>query len=64
VKVTPGAVDVRRMVEIARTHNEEEGGLLRRESLGEVFLGEHELARGMAAHILSRLEAPGARRGA
>ena len=63
----PDAVDVRKMVEIARTlnpaiavvlrtHNEEEADLLRKESLGEVFLGEHELARGMTDHILSRLE--------
>jgi monovalent cation:H+ antiporter-2, CPA2 family len=63
----PDAVDVRKMVEIARTlnpaiavvlrtHNEEEADLLRRESLGEVFLGEHELARGMTSHILARLD--------
>ncbi len=63
----PDAVDVRKMVEIARTlnpgidvvlrtHNEEEADLLRKESLGKVFLGEHELARGMTDHILSRLE--------
>ncbi|MEK9952754.1 MAG: cation:proton antiporter, partial [Curvibacter sp.] len=66
----PDAVDVRKMVEIARTlnpeirvvlrtHNEEEAGLLRKESLGEVFIGEHELARGMSAHILQQLGVTG-----
>ena len=64
----PDAVDVRKMVEIARTlnpgiavvlrtHNEEEADLLRKESLGTVFLGEHELARGMTDHILNQLPA-------
>ncbi|MFN4362199.1 MAG: YbaL family putative K(+) efflux transporter [Hylemonella sp.] len=62
----PDVVDVRNMVEIARTlnpeiqvvlrtHNEEEAELLRKESLGEVFIGEHELARGMSAHIVQQL---------
>ncbi|MFA6616592.1 MAG: NAD-binding protein, partial [Hydrogenophaga sp.] len=69
VVAIPDTVNVRKMVEVARTlnpaievvlrtHSEEEAELLRRESLGEVFLGEHELARGMAAHILSRVAAP------
>ena len=64
----PDAVDVRKMVEIARTlnpgiavvlrtHNDEEADLLRKESLGTVFLGEHELARGMTDHILNQLPA-------
>lgn len=61
VVATLGAADVRRMVGIARTHNEEEARRLRRESPGEVFLGTHELARGMAAHRLSRFKTPGAR---
>lgn len=66
VVAIPDAVDVRKMVEIARTlnpgivvvlrtHNEEEADLLRKESLGTVFLGEQELARGMTAHILGQL---------
>ena len=66
----PDTVNVRNMVEIARTlnpgirvvlrtHNEEEAELLRKESLGEVFIGEHELARGMSAHILQQLGIPG-----
>ena len=59
----PETVNVRKMVEIARTlnpeiavvlrtHNEEEAELLERESLGTVFLGENELARGMAEHVV------------
>ena len=62
----PDTVNVRRMVEIARTlnpalqvvlrtHNEEEAELLRKESMGTVFMGEQELARGMADHILQHL---------
>jgi CPA2 family monovalent cation:H+ antiporter-2 len=59
-------VDVRRMVEVARTlnpgiavvlrsHNDEEADLLRAESLGTVFVGEQELARGMSEHVLQQL---------
>ncbi len=66
----PDTVNVRKMVEIARTlnpalevvlrtHNEEEAELLGKESLGTVFVGEHELARGMSEHILRQLQ-PGA----
>jgi CPA2 family monovalent cation:H+ antiporter-2 len=62
----PDTLNIRKMVEIAktlnpgvavvlRTHNEEEAELLRSEDLGEVFLGEHELARNMAAHVVQRL---------
>jgi len=63
----PDVVDVRKMVQTARTlnpavavvlrtHNEEEAELLGKESLGTVFLGERELARGMTHHILDQLE--------
>jgi CPA2 family monovalent cation:H+ antiporter-2 len=63
----PDTLNVRKMVETARTlnpqiavvlrtHNEEEAELLRRESLGTVFLGEHELAIGMTSHILHHLQ--------
>jgi len=66
VVAIPDTINVRKMVEIARTlnpslsvvlrtHNEEEAELLRRESLGTVFLGEHELANGMTSHILAHL---------
>ena len=63
VIATPDTVGVRQMVEIARTlnplirtvlrtHSEEEAELFEQEQLGTVFLGEHELARGMISHIL------------
>ncbi len=62
----PDTVDVRRMVEIARTlnpdirvalraHNEEEAELLRRDTGGMVFLAEHELGRGMSVHVLKQM---------
>lgn len=64
----PDTINVRKMVEIARTlnpgiqivlrtHNEEEAALLKEESMGAVFVGEHELARGMTNHILANLGA-------
>ncbi|MFO0490788.1 MAG: NAD-binding protein, partial [Curvibacter sp.] len=67
VIATPDTVHVRRMVEIARTlnpalqvvlrtHNEEEAQLLRQENMGTVFMGEQELARGMAGHIIAQLQ--------
>ena len=56
---------VRRMAEIARTlnptieiavrtHDEEEADLLRKEGVGTVFFGEHELAVAMTRHALAR----------
>ena len=68
VVAIPDAAGVRKMVETAktlnpgveillRTHNDEEAALLRREDLGLVFMGEHELARAMTQEVLSRLEA-------
>jgi CPA2 family monovalent cation:H+ antiporter-2 len=65
VIATPDTLDVRRMIEIARTvnprietvvrtHSEEEAGLLEKENTGKVFLGEHELARAMIRHVLER----------
>ncbi|WP_295002814.1 YbaL family putative K(+) efflux transporter [uncultured Dechloromonas sp.] len=67
VVATPDPIDVRKMVATARalnpdidivlrTHSEVESELLRREKLGTVFLGEEELARGMAGHVLRRSE--------
>jgi len=67
VVAIPDTVNVRKMVEISRklnpdiqvvlrTHNEEEAELLREESMGTVFLGEHELARGMTLHILKTMD--------
>lgn len=66
VIAVPDTLRARRMIEtarilnppveiIVRTHNEEEAALLRRESGGAVFLGEHELARSMARHILEKV---------
>jgi CPA2 family monovalent cation:H+ antiporter-2 len=65
VIATPDTLDVRRMIEIARTvnprietvvrtHSEEEAGLLEEENAGKVFLGEHELAGAMIRHVLER----------
>lgn len=66
VIATPDTFHVRKMIEIARmlnpeiksvvrTHNEEEATLLEKEKAGKVFVGEHELAQGMAAHVLEQL---------
>jgi CPA2 family monovalent cation:H+ antiporter-2 len=66
VIAVPDTLRARRMIEtarilnppveiIVRTHNEEEALLLRRESGGAVFLGEHELARSMTRHILEKV---------
>jgi CPA2 family monovalent cation:H+ antiporter-2 len=68
VIATPEPVRVRRMIQIARTlqpgveivvrtHSEEEATLLERERAGAVFMGEHELARGMTSHVLERVAA-------
>lgn len=65
VVATPDTIDVRNMVNTAkllkpeihivlRTHNEDEFGLLRKEDVGEVFLGEEELAKGMTQFILAQ----------
>ncbi|WP_255991184.1 YbaL family putative K(+) efflux transporter [Chitinolyticbacter albus] len=66
VIATPDAFNVRQMVSIARqlnpqvevvvrTHSEDEAELLAKESIGRVFMGEHELAQGMAHHVLERM---------
>ncbi|MBS0447490.1 MAG: Kef family K(+) transporter [Proteobacteria bacterium] len=66
VVATPDTFGVRKMAETARTlnpaieivvrsHHEEEAALLQREGVGRVFIGEHELARGMAAHVVGRM---------
>src|SRR5690606_16310037 len=65
VVATPDSINVRQMVDTARTlnpeieivlrtHNEDESGLLRKENLGAVFYGEGELARGMTNHVMQR----------
>jgi CPA2 family monovalent cation:H+ antiporter-2 len=66
VIATPDTFEVRKMAQTARalnpgievvvrTHNEEEADLLRQEQIGKVFMGEHELALGMAGHVLARM---------
>lgn len=68
VIATPDTMKVRRMAEIAkelnpsieiiiRTGCEMEANLLKREGIGEVFLGEEELAKSMAASALQSLKA-------
>ncbi len=65
VIATPDAVNVRHVADIARTlnpgieivlrtHGEVESQLLRNDSVGTVFFGEEELAKGMTAHVLQR----------
>jgi CPA2 family monovalent cation:H+ antiporter-2 len=65
VIATPDTLNVRRMIEIARTvnphietvvrtHSEEEEILLEKENAGKVFFGEHELATAMIRHLLER----------
>lgn len=65
VIATPDTLDVRRMIEIARTvnprietvvrtHSEEEAVLLEQENAGKVFLGEHELAGSMIQFVLDK----------
>jgi CPA2 family monovalent cation:H+ antiporter-2 len=69
VIATPDAFEARKMAETARTlnpgieivvrsHSEDEAALLRNDGLGTVFLGEHELARSMAEHVLARVRRP------
>jgi monovalent cation:H+ antiporter-2, CPA2 family len=63
VIATPDTLNVRRMIEIARTvnprietvvrtHSEEEAELLVKENAGKIFLGERELARNMTDYVL------------
>lgn len=66
VIATPDTFSIRKMVETAktlnpaievvvRTHGDDEAALLTEEQIGTVFIGEEELANGMAAHVLSRM---------
>jgi CPA2 family monovalent cation:H+ antiporter-2 len=74
VVATPDTVKVRKIVDIARTlnprieillrtHSDEEAELLRREGLGQVFMGEHELALAMTRAVIDRQQALGRRTG-
>ncbi len=42
---------------VVRTHSDEEAELFRGDAIGEVFMGEHELALGMTRHVLERMAA-------
>ncbi|CAG4883180.1 putative monovalent cation:proton antiporter (CPA2 family) [Georgfuchsia toluolica] len=67
VVATPDSLDVRQIVDTARTlnpdieivlrtHSDEESVLLRKDKLGTVFFGEEELAKSMASHVLQRFD--------
>ncbi len=69
VIATPDTFGVRKMAEVAhalnpavelvvRSHDLVDAALLEQEKVGKIFIGEHQLALGMAAHVLARL-APG-----
>jgi len=64
---TPDAMDIRKIVDIAkqlkpdievviRTHHEDEYLRLQKDLGQAVFFGEEELAKGMSAHVLQRFE--------
>jgi CPA2 family monovalent cation:H+ antiporter-2 len=68
VVATPDMVKLRRIIDIARTlnprieilvrtHSDEEAALLRQENVGDVFMGEHELALAMTRSVLARVAA-------
>ncbi|MBT9523474.1 MAG: NAD-binding protein, partial [Dechloromonas sp.] len=65
VIASPDPINVRQMVDTARTlnpdieivlrtHSEAESEMLRKDKLGTVFYGEEELAKGMTGHVLAR----------
>jgi CPA2 family monovalent cation:H+ antiporter-2 len=65
VIATPDTIDIRKMVETAktlkpeiqiiiRTHNEDESKFMREERIGKVFYGEEELANGMCTFIVEQ----------
>jgi len=67
VIATPETLHVRQMVEIARTlnpgiailvraHHEDEAELLRADGIGDILLGEHELARSMSDRIAAHFK--------
>jgi CPA2 family monovalent cation:H+ antiporter-2 len=65
VVATPDPINVRQMADTARTlnpgieivlrtHSEDESLLLRKDTIGTVFFGEEELAKGMTGHVIER----------
>jgi CPA2 family monovalent cation:H+ antiporter-2 len=72
VTAIPDTFRVRRMIDTARTlnagveivvrtHSDEETALLEKEGVGRVFMGEHELARGMTEYVVERYRGHGRR---
>ena len=66
VVALPDAIDARKMIEVAkllnpkilcvvRTHSDDEAELLRAERVGEVFMGEQELARAIGEHVVAEM---------
>ena len=45
-----------RIETVVRTHTDSEAELLRREKVGAVCMGEHELANAMIRHVLAKHE--------
>jgi CPA2 family monovalent cation:H+ antiporter-2 len=67
VIATDDTIGVRKMIDIARklnpaiqivlrTHSDEEATMFRQERAGEVFMGEHELAKAMTQHVLAKMK--------
>jgi CPA2 family monovalent cation:H+ antiporter-2 len=67
VIATPDTIGVRRMIQVARalnpgirivlrTHSDDEARMLQEENAGQVFMGEHELARSMTAYVLDEMK--------
>lgn len=74
IVAVPDTFRARKMMEIARAlkpdiqsvvraHSDEEAKLLLQEGADKVFMGEHELALGMTAYVLGKLEAEAGGRG-
>jgi CPA2 family monovalent cation:H+ antiporter-2 len=64
----PDSLDARKMIEVAkllnptiqcvvRTHNDDEAELLRAERVGDIFMGEQELARAIGEHVVAKMRA-------
>jgi CPA2 family monovalent cation:H+ antiporter-2 len=62
----PDSLDARKMIDVAkllnpkihcvvRTHSDDEAELLRAERVGEVFMGEQELARAIGEHVVTQM---------
>jgi CPA2 family monovalent cation:H+ antiporter-2 len=67
VIATPDTFNVRKMAETARTlnpeievvvrtHSESDAELMAQEHIGEIFVGEHQLALGMSDHVIARMK--------